>query len=219
MNILEQLNELSTTEVSDALDSCGLEGALLGIKAISLSSEKIIGPAFTVKYSPYKEKPSSFKNAGNYIDEVMPGSIVVIDNEGRTDCTTWGNILTEVALRTQIIGTVVHGAVRDVDVIRRLKYPLFARSVYMRSGKNRVEKIDHQCTLNISGVLVKPNDIIIADANGVVVIPSESLAEVVQKALNIKITEEAIVNSVKNGSKLGAAREKYRYDQPWLKQT
>jgi regulator of RNase E activity RraA len=217
MNLIyQQLSEFDTAELSDALDACGIEGTLLGIKPI-ISGLKLVGSAFTVKYLPYNEKFSSeYKNAGNYIDDVPSNSVVVIDNAGKLDCTTWGDILTQFSLIRKISGTIVYGAIRDVQFAREAKYPLFASSIYMRSGKNRVYKFAQQCELLIEGVKIRPEDIIVGDDNGVIVIPKENLENVIEKAKNIKITEENIVNAIKSGSKLEEARKRYRYDQPWL---
>ncbi|RDI37585.1 RraA family protein [Aquicella lusitana] len=215
MDLLQQLYQFDTAEISDALDACGIEGALLGIKPISPGS-KMVGPAFTVKYLPYEEKQAEFKSAGNYIDDVPAHAVIMIDNAGRQDCTTWGDILTQVALMRNIAGTVVFGAARDVHFIRESNYPLFASAIYMRSGKNRVYKSAQQCELTINGVRIKPGDIIMGDDNGTVVIPQAYLKEIVEKASNIKSTEQAIIASVKGGLKLEDARKLHRYDQPWL---
>ncbi len=216
MNYIEQLKKFDSAEISDVLDSIGIEGALLDIRPIA-DNLKIVGPAFTVKYDAYENKnQNEFKNAGNYIDDVPVESVVIIDNDGRSDCTTWGDILTQVAMKNNIAGTIVNGAIRDVEYIRGVKYPLYAKSIYMRSGKNRVYKSDHQCKLCINGVSIKPNDIIFADDNGVIVIPLQYAETVISRAENIRVTENNIIESIRAGMRLDDARKKHRYDQPWL---
>lgn len=215
MELIQLLQHYTTSEVSDALDSCGVEGALLNIKALS-PGMKLIGPAYTIKYAPNKEKSSMFKNAANYIDAIPPQSVIVIDNNGQTDCTVWGDILTAVAVRNHLAGTVVYGAVRDVAQIRDAQYPLFCTAVSMRSGKNRVHKSQEQCPLIINNVTIKPGDIIFADDNGVIVIPEYLAAEIANKIHHVKQTEEKIKTAIQSGSTLEQARRDYRYDQPWL---
>ncbi|KTC87404.1 hypothetical protein Ldro_1023 [Legionella drozanskii LLAP-1] len=215
MNQYQRLQELSTTEVSDALDACGIEAALLNIKAL-IPGTKLIGPAYTVQYSSYDKKPEVFKGAADYIDSVPANSVIVIDNKGRSDCTTWGDILTQVAKHKKIAGTIVNGAVRDVACIRTANYPLYCSAIYMRSGKNRVYKSGEQCSLSINGVVVNPGDFIFADDDGVLVIPLHAMNEIIEKAEKIKATERKIVAAVKSGSSLAQARKDYRYDQPWL---
>nr|WP_238585991.1 RraA family protein [Legionella nautarum] len=215
MNHYQRLEALSTTEVSDALDAYGIEAALFNIKAL-IPGTKLIGPAYTIQYSSYDKKPETFKGAANYIDAVPAYSVIVIDNNGRSDCTTWGDILTQVARHKKIAGTIVNGAIRDVACIRAANYPLYCTAVYMRSGKNRVYKSGEQCPLDIKGVRVNPGDIIFADDDGVLVIPQHLVDEVIEKAENIKATERKIVAAVKSGLSLAQARKDYRYDQPWL---
>ncbi|MBL7480694.1 isocitrate/isopropylmalate family dehydrogenase [Legionella bononiensis] len=214
-NTIQKLKKYSTSEISDALDACGIEGALLNIKPLT-PGLKLVGPAYTVQYKPNKSKSSTFKNAANYIDQVPPNSVIVIDNHGQNDCTVWGDILTQVALQNHIAGTVVHGAVRDVKKIRNVTYPLFCTDVFMRSGKNRVHKAGEQCSLTINKVLINPGDIIVADDNGVIVIPIHWLTEVIDKVQNIKSTEDKIKSAVQSGSTLKKARTRFHYDQPWL---
>lgn len=212
---LQKLHAFNTTEISDALDACGVEGALLNIKPLA-PGMKLIGPAYTVGYASNEKKSKIFKNAANYIDAVPKGSVIVIDNHGRIDCTAWGAILTQMAIHMDITGTIVHGAVRDVEFIRSSKYPLFCSGVYMRSGKNRIQKISEQSPLLINGITINPGDIIFADDNGVLVIPQHLLVEILNKAKNIQLTEQNIATAIKEGSTLEQARIDYRYDQPWL---
>lgn len=212
---LKKLYTFSTTEISDALDACGVEGALLHIKPL-ISGTKLAGPAYTIKYAMNKHKSTEFKNAANYIDAVPEQSVIVIDNHGQIDCTVWGAILTKMAQHMNIAGTVIHGAVRDVDFIRKTKYPLFCTDIYMRSGKNRVHKVSEQCPLTINHVTINPGDIIFADDHGVLVIPKHLLVEILDKAEKIKLTEQHISMAIKEGSSLEKARIDYRYDQPWL---
>lgn len=213
---MQTLEQLSTAELSDALDACGIEGCLLGIRPLA-SGMKLVGPVFTVQYLSYEgHDGGEFKTAGNYIDEVPRGHVILIENQGRSDCTTWGDILTQVAIKKGIAGTVVHGAVRDVEFIKKSNYPLFSMATFMRSGKNRVYKSDQQCSLQINGVKINPGDMLVADENGVLVIPLARVDEVVEKASNIKATEQAIIESVLAGNSLEMARKQHRYDQPWL---
>lgn len=215
---LNELEQFCSAELSDALDALNIESVLLGIKPLSLGY-KLIGPAYTVKYRPYESKSSDFKSAGNYIDNVPQGAVIVIDNEGREDCSTWGDILTQVALFKGIKGTIIHGSCRDVQVIRGLNYPVFAKAVTMRSGKNRVYKAFEQVDLKIGEAIIKSNDIIFADDCGVLVIPREHLQLVIEKAKNIQITENLIIEAVGLGQSLEDARKIHRYDRPWLNQT
>lgn len=215
VTIKERLSYLDSAALSDALDSLKIEGCLLGIKPL-LPGKKISGKVFTVKYVSYDEEVTEFKNAGNYIDDVPSGSVILIDNGGRCDCTVWGDILTNVALLKGVVGTVIYGAVRDVEAIKHLDYPVFSTASYMRSGKNRVKKIAQQVEVQIGLVKVNAGDYIFADDNGALAIPNAVCEEVIARAENISKNEQYIISAVKSGCSLKKAREKFRYDQPWL---
>jgi regulator of RNase E activity RraA len=213
MNYLE-LARYTTAEVADALDSCGIEGCLLNIKPLTADC-KLLGPAYTVKYEPYPEKPESFQGAADYIDQVPAGAVVVIDNGGKMDCTTWGEILTRVAMKQKIQGTLVYGAVRDAAFIKEQNYPLFCCGTFMRSGKNRVRMVKKQCPIMIQQVVIHPEDLLFGDENGVLVIPHAQLAEVMSKVLSIRNTEHQIIAAVESGMSLAEARKIFHYEKPW----
>lgn len=217
MKLFNELKNLDSSEISDALDACGIEGALLNIKPLG-HGIKLVGPAYTVQYHPYKEKPKEFKGASDYIDNVPANHVIVLDNQNREDCTCWGNILTQFALIKNIAGTVINGAVRDINFIKNVNYPVFCRNVYMRSAKNRAYKVAEQTTIKIQNVLVNPGDIIFGDDQGVLVIPQSCIDRVIEKAKNIRITEKKIIHAItQEKMRLCDARQQLRYDQPWLK--
>ena len=83
---------LDTPGVSDALDKLGLPGQCFGVAPLDNYSKVIVGPAFTVQYVTASAPPGT---VGDFIDDVAPGDVVVIDNGGRTDCTVWGDIMTQ----------------------------------------------------------------------------------------------------------------------------
>jgi regulator of RNase E activity RraA len=171
--------------------------------------------AYTVQYEAVTEA-SGFRNAANYIDDVPSGAIIVSCNDGREDCTTWGDILTHVAISRAIAGTLIDGAARDIEIVRQHRYPLYARAVFMRSGKNRVQLKAVQVPVDIAGVPIRPGDLIVADANGCVVLPHEQALEVIARAQAVEATERRIIAAVNAGARLADARQTLRYDQPWL---
>ncbi len=210
----KELLYLDSSSISDALDSLNIPGALIGIKPRSLKN-KFAGPVFTVKYRPIKNNSNSYKNAGNYIDDVPKDHVVLIDNDGRNDCTNWGEILTHKAIRNSLAGTVIHGSCRDISQIKNTNYPIFSQHVFMQSGKNRVEIKEVQCLITINHVKINPNDWIFGDENGVVVIPKKYLEEVIRRAKRVIETEHKILVSIEKGASLKEAREKYGYATPW----
>lgn len=204
---MESLDKLSTTTVSDALDRLGILGQCLGIKPLD-HGFRLCGRAFTMRMVPVSVEGGT---VGDYIDDVPPGSIVVIDNAGRADMTVWGDILTFVAVKRGIGGTVIDGMCRDVGRSLELRYPLFSRGWSMRTGKDRVQLDALNVTVSIGGARVSPGDLLLGDADGVVVVPKGKEGEVLAHAKAIEEAESRIREAVETGMRLDEARRKYKY--------
>ena len=205
--IIERLGRLDVASVSDAMDKIGIPCGLLGIHAV-VPGKHICGRAFTVHYVPNGVVKG---NVGDFLDDVQPGQVVVIDNGGRLYCTVWGDIMTFVATRKGIAGTVIDGVCRDIPGILENDYPIFTKSTYMVTGKDRVTVDYVNKPVAISGVQVCPNDIVLADDTGAVCIPDAVAEQVADIAESIEKTEQAIIAEVKNGSTLKEARAKLGY--------
>ncbi len=207
MASLESLAELSTTTVSDALDRLGIAGQCLGIKPLD-HAFRLCGRAFTMRMIPVAVEGGT---VGDYIDDVPPGETVVIDNGGRADMTVWGDLLTFVAVRRGIGGTVIDGMCRDVGRSLELRYPLFSRGWSMRTGKDRVQLDALNVTVSIGGARVSPGDVLLGDADGVVVVPKEKEDEILAHAKAIDEAEARIREAVEGGMRLDEARRKFKY--------
>lgn len=197
-----------TPAVSDALDKLGIHGQVLGITPLTNYEKVTVGPAFTVRYVPASDPPES---VGDYIDDVAEGDFILIDNGGRTDCTVWGDIMTQYAGIRGVAGTVIDGVCRDVCRAIADEYPLFTAGRWMRTGKDRVEVGGVNEPIGIGKIHVNPRDIIVGDANGVVVVPRHRAREVAEVAHEIEKSEERIRELIAGGVTLGAARRELGY--------
>ncbi len=206
-NIIERFKRLDTATVSDAVDSFGLVCGLRGLKPI-LGGSKICGRAFTVHYVPCGINKGT---VGDFLDDVQPGQVVVIDNGGRDYCTVWGDIMSFTAKQKNIEATVIDGVCRDVPMIKDIRYPIFSKGYYMVTGKDRVEVDAVNIPVAVSGVQVAPGDIILGDDSGVISIPASHAEAILDKAEQIDQTESRILEEVKKGTSLKAAREKLKY--------
>lgn len=199
---------LDTPAVSDALDKLGISGQALGILPLANYEKTTVGPAFTVRYAPADDPPGS---VGDFIDDVAIGDIVVIDNAGRTDCTVWGDILTQYAGIRGVAGTVIDGVCRDVNRALTDNYPLFTAGRWMRTGKDRVQVGGVNESISLGKVRVNPRDIVVADANGVVVVPRRRAREVAKIAARIEEVEDGIRQLISQGATIYEARQKLNY--------
>jgi len=205
--IVKQFEAYSTATLSDALDKFGIAGGCQGIMPV-VSRVKMVGTAYTIRYVPVSVQKGT---VGDYIDDVLPGDVVVLDNNGRMDCTVWGDILTVTAKVRGISGTVIEGVCRDVPTILEEKYPVYSRGKFMMTGKDRVTVEAVQANVNIGRVQVRPGDILVGDDSGVVVIPQEMAEKILEAAKTIEEAEHFIVGAVRGGLSLKDARVKFGY--------
>ncbi|GAA2905845.1 regulator of RNase E activity RraA [Microbacterium keratanolyticum] len=205
--LLERFGALGTATVSDALDKHGRPGSLLGIAPLA-DDQHMVGRAFTVRYVSAQVPAGT---VGDFIDQVEPGQVVVLDNDGRVDCTVWGDILTAVAHHRGIAGTVIEGVCRDTHRALSVGYPIFSRGRFMRTGKDRVEVAEEQGPVTIGGVTVRPGDILLGDSDGVVAIPQDLENEILETAEMIHAREESIVEAALNGATIAEARAQFGY--------
>ena len=203
----DRASKLDTTAISDALDRLGIAGQCLNIKPLDPTFQ-LTGRAFTILYGP-SATPSG--TVGDYIDDVAPGSVVVLDNGGRENATVWGDILTWVAHTRGVAGTVIDGACRDTHLSRKLGYPIFSRSYSMRTGKDRVQVEGTNVVVNIGDARGSPGDILRGDADGVLVIPKEHEDAVLAAAEEIDAIEQQIRAAVNGGHTLADARKRLGY--------
>lgn len=200
---------LDTPTLSDALDRLGIVGQCYKIGPRD-PGFRMAGRAFTVLYGP-PGKPAG--TVGDFIDDVPAGSVIVLDNGGREDATVWGDILTELAHRKGIAGTVIDGINRDTHLCLSLGYPVFSKASWMRTGKDRVQVEGVNVPVTIGGARVGPGDLMCGDTDGVVVLPKEHEDAVLGAAEEIAAAEERIRVACRSGLSLREARERNRYHQ------
>lgn len=212
---VERAGALDTATLSDAMDKHGLNGQCYKIKPRSIDT-CMTGRAWTLLYGP---AGSPAGTVGDYIDDVAPGSVIVLDNGGRENATVWGDILTEVAHARGIAGTVIDGINRDTILALKLGYPIYSRDSWMRTGKDRVQVEATGVPVNIGDVRVCPGDLVRGDTDGVVVIPKEHEEAVLRSAEQIQAAEDAIRESVRAGMSLRDARAKHQYHSLQTRET
>lgn len=208
-NAVEQASQLDTATISDALDKLGIAGVCQDIKPLD-PAFRLAGRAYTQRYTSAGQPAGT---VGDFIDDVPPHRVVAIDNGGRPNATVWGDILTEVAHRKPLAGTVIDGACRDVSLPLELGYPLYSLSYSIRTGKDRVQLQSVNDVITVGNARVAPGDLIRGDADGVLVIPKEHEQLVLETAQQIHDAEEKIRAECRKGASLRDARAKFRYHQ------
>lgn len=215
-DVVPEYLRLSTPNVSDALDRLGIKGAPHGIVPLWPGCKKIAGPAATMKLVDVGKGLKSPSPAMGSLEAVMaaqPGDVLVIDHGGRMDVNSYGGIVGFTTHHRGLVGCVIDGVARDVDEYRELGLPVYARGIIQQSIRNRCAFAGHDIEVELGGVKVRPGDLIMADDNGVLVIPQKSIVEVLQVAREYKATEERIVEAIRNGDDPVEAHERVSYDK------
>ncbi|MFA4912982.1 MAG: RraA family protein [Burkholderiaceae bacterium] len=200
-------SKLDCAALSDALDRLSIVGQCHKIRPCD-PDFRMAGRAFTVLYEAVQSTPGT---VGEFIDDAPAGSVIVIDNQGKDDVGTWGNILTEAAHRRGMAGTVIDGNNRDVALCRSLGYPIYSRNTWMRTGKGRIQLKALQVPVVIGNVTVHPGDIVVGDPDGVVVIPRAQEDAVLDAAEQITRNEEQLRDAIRQGMRMDQARQTFHY--------
>ncbi|MEG3225193.1 MAG: dimethylmenaquinone methyltransferase [Methanobacteriales archaeon Met13] len=188
-------NELSTSQVSDAVDNLlGKSGVIPDVKPIK-DGFRIMGKVITAKTSS-----ADWGTVLNAIELAKPGEILFLQSEN-DDKAIWGELTSINAQNKGIQGTIIYGAARDVTEVKYLDYPIFSRSIVPNAGTPLSEG-EVNVPLHFDNLIVSPGDTVIADDGGVVVVPQENYKEVISAALKIKENEERILNLIKSGKSL-----------------
>jgi regulator of RNase E activity RraA len=204
---LALFSDIDTASISDAMDRLGIAGQCQAIMPLDRTF-RLCGHAFTVRYGPVGVDGGT---VGDYIDDLKPGQVAVLDNQGRLDATVWGDLLTATADAMGLAGTVIDGVCRDSGRSIELGYPVFSRGHWMRTGKDRVRVEEYGGTVTIGGVSVAPGDILVGDGDGLVAVPRRLAAAVADAAHGIADAEREIREAVAGGLSLRAAREQAGY--------
>jgi 3-hexulose-6-phosphate synthase/6-phospho-3-hexuloisomerase len=201
--IREILSRVSAPNVTDAMHR---KGAMEGIFSICRDI-KVAGKAVTVQtFAGDWAKPVEA------IDIAQPGNVIVINNDGGTHVAPWGELATLSCVKRGIAGVVIDGAVRDVDDIRKMNFPIFAKAVCPNAGEPKgFGEINAE--IRCCGQNVRPGDWIIGDESGVVVIPGERAYEVSRRALEVRKNEERIREEIQRGSTLSKVAELIRWEK------
>jgi regulator of RNase E activity RraA len=155
---------------------------------------RLAGPAFTVRC--YPGATWALERA---ITLAPPGSVLVVDGGASPDVILMGGLMSATAQSRGIAGAVLDAAVRDIDDIIALGFPVFSRHICPRAG-TFAEIGEWETTICCGRIPVRPGDWVIADRSGIVIVPRELLGECYQHATDIRSREHEIERSIKSGS-------------------
>ncbi len=202
-HLREAFEQCSTSNISDAMHRKGAMDA--GILARQTGA-RIAGQAVTVFTAD-----GDWAKTVEAIDVAEAGQVIVIDQRGGKTAM-WGELASESCKLKGIAGMVTDGAVRDIDDIRDMEFPLWSRWIVPNAGE---PKGHGQIGLEITcgGQTVRSGDWIIADDMGVVVVPQEDAQEVANRSLEVKEKENRLREEIRRGKTLSSVLELKKWEQ------
>jgi 3-hexulose-6-phosphate synthase len=192
-----ELFKLSTPQLTDALKNLiNYVPVIQGVKPLK-EDFKILGKAITAKTSA-----NDWGTVIKAINLANKGDVLFISADS-DDSAVWGELTSKSAQRKELAGTVVCGAVRDVNAIRNLNYPVFSKAIVPNAGAPLAEG-ELNVPLKCGDITVNPYDMVLGDDCGVVVVPGAIFSEALNRAMQIKKDEQEIINKIDSGYSLSS---------------
>lgn len=199
---------VTVAAISDVLDRSGHRAQTMHSRMRPVAAAAtILGPAFTIQAvgrPVMAERP--YEKELEATDAIPDGAVVVFDTGGVTEAGIWGELLSMRAQARGGVGAVIDGGVRDLAGLERLAFPTFATAVHPADSYGRAEVIAYDEPITCAGVTVRPGDLVAADLDGVVVIPSEVAEDTLRQAREKLDLEKQASSMLRDGA---SARETY----------
>ena len=203
-SILEAFRALEdlTGTTSDALDECGIAGAVPGsVLKPTDARARVVGQAVTV----LNRKTAEMRKTSGLADIEAhnlagPGDVLVV--QGVAGISSMGGVSASIGKRQGEAGAVVDGAVRDIDHSRSIGYPIWSSGVSPITGKWHIETMAVNDTVHIAGIEVNPGDLVVADECGVCFVPFARAGEVLAAAQRLAAAEKARLQKLAAGISL-----------------
>ena len=197
--------------VSDAVELVTGKNGTMRYDMKLMTGANLVGRAVTALARPAPADQAtpalSTKHSVEMIDEAKPGEVGVIVMEGTLDIAAMGNLMATAAVERGMAGMVLDGAIRDMWDIRRMGLTVYARSKSPRTAVGHYATVAKNVPVECAGVTVRPGDIIVADEDGVVVVPQEKAADVLKRSQEIDERETKMVPFIKQQRSLSKVIE------------
>jgi 4-hydroxy-4-methyl-2-oxoglutarate aldolase len=209
--LCEMFKDTYTGAVSDCLDRNGYRNQTLPYYINPLNrSHKIIGPAFTgfgESHDNPKENDTGMRV--KMLEKIPMGCISVWQTSNNLSCAHWGEIMSKAARNKGCIGAVVDGGARDLEMILEMDFPLFYRFSSPASSVGRWSIRDFDVAITIGRTSINPGDLVIADIDGVVIIPISIAHDVAEDVKKLTSSETMMRKDLKDGTAITEVYKKY----------
>lgn len=196
--------------VCDALDAEGLPRQSPRVPFARLSGGVLIGRCRTTLWVDMAHAdPTPYSLELQAVDGLGPDDVLIAAAGGSMRSGIWGELLTTAAQARGCVGAIVDGAVRDVKAIRDAGFGLYARGTCLYDSKDRQRVVDVDVRVEIDGVPFSPGDLVVADEDGVVVVPRAVETRVVRRAWEKATAENQVRDALRSGMSAADAFAKF----------
>ena len=209
---LEMMREsLYSAVVCDALDSLGLRHQSPRCSFTAYAGDKpLVGRCKTTLWlDMYHEIENPYALELRAVDECRADDVFIAAANGSMRSAVWGELLTTAIRNRGCVGAIVDGAVRDIRKIQDMQFPVFARGSSPYDSQNRQRVVEIDVAVEIEGVKFSPGDLVIADIDGIVVVPQDVEEEAIRRAWDKVHAENQVRDAIRGGMKATEAYERY----------
>jgi len=194
-SLIESFRMVEVASVADAMEQLYQQKAYMSHDMRPVITSKFAGPAFTVmlKKQEHKEGAAASQGMLEAIDAAPPGSVYVMVLEDGLDTAGIGGLMATAMKYRGFAGAVIDASVRDTPQIKKLQFPVFSRGIAPSTSVNHYRFVGMNIPVKCAGVMVNPNDIIVADEDGVAVVPRAKAEEVLKRAQELDDTEHRML--------------------------
>jgi regulator of RNase E activity RraA len=209
--IVQELMKSDAGNISDAVDEVTGHRGFMYHDMKPVFKARIVGPAVTAVLRPVmKNDKTDYPNYNiQILDEAPAGSIIVYVLEDGMEIAGIGNLMATTAKVRGLAGAVIDGGARDTEDIERLGFPVFSRSITPATSVGRLVAVAKQVPVICAGVLVRPGDYIVADRDGVVVVPFDKVDRVIEAVRQYDDKESKMIPIIKQEKSMQKALAKY----------
>jgi len=209
--IVQELMKSDAGNISDAVDEVTGHRGFMYHDMKPVFKTRIVGPAVTAVLRPVmKNDKTEYSNYNiQVLDEAPAGSVIVYVLEDGLEIAGIGNLMATTAKVRGLAGAVIDGGARDTEDIERLGFPVFSRSITPATSVGRLVAVAKQVPVTCAGVLVRPGDYIVADRDGVVVVPLDKVDRVIEAVRQYDEKESKMIPIIKQEKSMQKALAKY----------
>jgi 4-hydroxy-4-methyl-2-oxoglutarate aldolase len=209
--LIEGFRMVEVASVADAIEQLYGQRAHMSHEMRPLFVAKFAGPAVTVllKKEEHKEGAPASQGMLDAIDAAPPGAVYVMVLENGADTAGIGGLMATAMKVRGLAGAIVDAAIRDTPQIKRLQFPVFSVGIAPSTSINHYRFAGTGVPVTCAGVRVNPNDIVVADEDGVAVVPREHASEVLKKAQQLDYTEHSMLPFIEKFKSIKEAVAKF----------